>query len=416
MNVWYLNPYSGGPGVGMAFRSYHLARAFRTAGHDMTVITSSFHHLLDSPEPLEREFELDDVRYLTVPTRRYSGNGLGRILNMIDYARGVANLDALADQRLPIPDAIIVSSPHPFAFPGAHRLAHRLKCRLAYEVRDIWPLSLTEILGTPRAHPLVLALSLLERTAYRRSDLIASLLPGVGRHVEETIGRSRPFVWVPNGVVDGPTAHDASFSATGRQIRDQIRAWRSQGHVVAVFAGTIGPTTGVSLLVEGAARAVMKAGGDRLRVAIFGKGPHHAQVAKAARVIPGEVVRVWGPVCKSEAVALINESDFGYGGGLPHDRLYGYGTSQNKLMDYMQCGLPVVLPIKSYRNPVGESGAGVALDQATPETVAEAMLRLVALPASERRRLGQAGRDYVRAHYSWDVVVSRYVDALQGLR
>lgn len=413
MRLWYLNPYAGGPGVGNAFRPYRLGRAIRDAGHEMTVVTAAFHHLLDKPESLAPDFDLDGVRYLALPTRAYTGNGLGRILSMVDYAREVGKLGRRVGRDLERPDAIVVSSPHPFAYPTAYLLARRLKCAIVFEVRDIWPLSLTEILGTSRLHPLVLICGIIQKFAYARSDLVASLLPGVDRHVQEVLGRGRPFVWVPNGVMgnDAPRVPEASNTAVA--IAEQIRAWQAEGCVVGVFGGTIGPTTGVSLLVEAANIATRMSGGDRLRIVIFGKGPYQERVAAEARAIAGDVVRTFSSVAKDEAVALIAMADFGYAGCLPHDALYSYGTSLNKLMDYMQCGLPVVFPIRAYMDPVRESGAGIALDETTPDAVAEALVRLVNLDPADRRRLGQIGAQYARAHYDWNRIAGNYLVALE---
>lgn len=416
MRIWYLNPYAGGPNLGPAYRPYYLSRAWIRAGHEPIVVTSGFHHLLDEGAAVSQDLDILGVRYLALPTRRYRGNGLGRVLNMLDFARQVGGLSKRVGRDLDTPDALIVSSPHPFAFIPAYFLAQRLKCALVFEVRDLWPLSLQEILGTPAMHPFVMACRWIERFAYQHSDLVASLLPGVDRHIVETLGRERPFVWVPNGVDIDAVSDLKLRSETGRAIASQIDTWQKDGRIVGVFAGTIGPTTGVSLLVQAASLAALAPGGDRLAIIIFGKGTWQERVAQEARAVGSDIVRIYPSVSKEEAVALICKADFGYAGGMPHDKLYGYGTSQNKTMDYMQCGLPVIFPMTAYRDPVRESGGGLALDETSAAKVAEALLSFARMSSSERLRMGRAGAAYVRAHFDWNLIAANYVTALEATR
>mgnify|MGYP003351889569 CR=1 FL=1 len=47
---------------------------------------------------------------------------------------------------------------------------------LIFEVRDLWPSSLIEILNLKPWHPLVLGLSLIEKHAYRHAKQVVSLL------------------------------------------------------------------------------------------------------------------------------------------------------------------------------------------------------------------------------------------------
>ena len=81
------------------------------------------------------------------------------------------------------PQAIIYSSPAPYAFVVAAWLAKRYKAKLIFEVRDIWPDSLAEFVNLSPNNPLVWLAALIERFAYRRADHIASLLPLAAEHM-----------------------------------------------------------------------------------------------------------------------------------------------------------------------------------------------------------------------------------------
>ncbi|MCX8053345.1 MAG: glycosyltransferase WbuB, partial [Armatimonadetes bacterium] len=45
MHIVILNHYAGSPIHGMEYRPYYLAREWLKAGHDVTIVASSFSHL-----------------------------------------------------------------------------------------------------------------------------------------------------------------------------------------------------------------------------------------------------------------------------------------------------------------------------------------------------------------------------------
>jgi glycosyltransferase involved in cell wall biosynthesis len=222
MNIWYFNHYAGGPRIGKFIRAYHLSRAWAAEGHTATVFVARWHHLLERPEPLPPETIVDGMRYVALDARLYKGNGLHRILNMVDYCRSMRRLAGRED--LPPPDAIIVSSPHPFGILPAWFLARRHRAKLVFEVRDLWPLSVVELNGTSRWHPFVLLCALVERFAYRRSHLVASLLGGAEAHMRAHGLGPNKFAHLPNGIdpdrkpPDGPTSIVAAQAGTVGEV------------------------------------------------------------------------------------------------------------------------------------------------------------------------------------------------------
>lgn len=364
-------------------------------------------------QPADREVE--SVRYVTVPTRKYRGNGPGRIVNMLQYALRVARLHREVPDRLDAPDAIVVSSPHPFAYLSAWMLARRFRCRLAFEVRDLWPLSLKAILGLPVWHPLVLVCAGLERFAYRTADVVVALLPGADRYMSEIGVTPKRFYWAPNGVVEeGGQPQRTLTSELGRRAADAMDRWREEGRCIVIYAGTIGPPNGVDVLVEALGLLKGNAASPRLGVLILGKGVSAGAIGERIETLELEATTLSPAVSRGEALALMAKADMAYAGGRSLDAVYKYGTSVNKVMDYMMTGLPVVFPHYSYKGPISESGAGIQLDHGTPETVAEAIVQIARLSEAERREMGARGRRYVRVHFMWRDVAAGYVAALAG--
>ena len=177
--IWYCHHYAGSPSMGMSYRPYYLTKEFIQAGHNAYVISASYHHLLQKPKLQSKPVVMDmvdEVSFITLKVRKYLGNGLPRLLNMLGYARGFKRHFKKIEKITGKPDVIIVSSSHPFHFPTLKKIAKRYDAKIIFEVRDLWPLSLLELLKISKSHPMIKWLSRIERQAYQGSDAVVSLL------------------------------------------------------------------------------------------------------------------------------------------------------------------------------------------------------------------------------------------------
>lgn len=409
--IWYINHYSGGPGIGPAFRPFNLVRAWRAAGHDAAVITARFHHLLDENRSLPETMDVEGVPYFTVRVRQYSGNGLGRLLNMLDFTLNLRKLTRALPDGLPKPDVIIASSPHLFAFSSAALLARTYGARLVFEIRDLWPLSLIELAGLSRFHPFALACAVAERDALRRADVIASVLPRADRYLAEKGYGEKPFVWVPNGIAVRAPLTVAPECPTTQHAREILKAWKREGRVVFIHAGSMGPPNGLLELLDALDTQGARAYRDRFAVLLVGGGVLREEITRRAAHCPCRI-EVVGRIAKSNVATLIENSDIGYCGLAPRDNLYRFGVSLNKFADYMGGGLPCVLPVDPCGDPVSESGAGIAATAPDADALWSILARLIDLTDEERKSMGRKGRAYMQDKYDTTRIAERYLEAI----
>lgn len=415
MHIWYIHHYGGGPGVGIYDRPYQLARAWERQGHSATIFIASFHHLLEQHStPHSNGRLVDGVRYIGVPARLYSGNGLSRMLNIWDFSKNLYAAGRLYARDVPPPDAVIASSPHPFSIFAAYKLARQHGAKLIFEIRDIWPLSITEILGTSKLHPFVQMCAAAERFALNRADLVASVLPRADSYLADRGYGSKPFVWVPNGIAQSVPLKKIGFvSKEGREAADKIKEWRSQGRVIISYIGSIGIPNAVDLLLRAIAFGQENGEADGCGVAIIGKGNQLQELVRFAKEKKLSNVYFSGALPKEDAINILKYTDIGYAGLRNIESLFCYGISPNKIADYLNASLPVFLPIEPCGDPVSESGGGIARRVETPEAVWTALRELLLMPTEQRRLLGEKGRNYMAREYDYERIARRYIEAIE---
>jgi glycosyltransferase involved in cell wall biosynthesis len=396
--IWMINQYAGSPRHGMEYRHYQLAKALTEQGHRVFLISGTQSHLFTRPPQVSRPFTMetiDGVTYCWVAGPRYKGAiSIGRVLNMAAFA---LRLTRLPTDRLPRPEAILVSSPSLFPLPVAARWARRFGARLAFEVRDIWPLTLRELGGLSRRHPLVALMQWLEDYGYRTADEVISVLPAADGHMTARGMAPAKFSYLPNGIeLNGRSPGGPAPAA----VRDAIRP----GSFTVGFVGTLGRANVLETLID-AARLVAS---DDVQVVVVGHGPERDQLMARAADVPN--VTFVGPIPKRDVAATVELFDACYV-GYRRSPLYRFGVSPNKLYEYMAVGRPVLFAVDAANQPVQEADCGRTVAPEDPEALADAIRSLAACSETELARLGANARAYVARRHDY----GRLAEELAGI-
>lgn len=372
-----------------------------------------YHHLLFPGVEPETEFSLDGIQFVALKARKYEGNGFRRVLNMLDYCRSMLAL--IGTKKFDRPDVIIVSSPHPFGiFPG-WILAKRYRARLVFEVRDLWPLSLIKINGSNKWHPFVVASALAERFAHARSDLFASLLAGGRRYAVERGLRQMPFVHVPNGVSPNRDTPQPPVSISGKSVSDQLDRWRSEKRMLIVHPGAQGRPNGLERLLVAVDILNRRGLSKEVGVLLLGEGARTDELVELAEKLKVENVVFCPTLPHREASFLVGKCDVGYAGGNDIPDVYRYGVSFNKLLEFMICGLPILLPVAAEGDPVTEAGCGLVVGGSNEEGIANAISTLISLGEAGRYEMGRRGQLYALENLTYDRIARRYIEALEAV-
>jgi glycosyltransferase involved in cell wall biosynthesis len=409
VNILYLNHYAGSPALGMEYRPYYLAREWVRGGHRVEMVAASFSHVRSS-QPAPGVQVIDGITYRFHATPRYVGNGVGRVKNIAAFLRAVwaDTARTVGESR---PDVVIASSTYPMDIWVARRIARRAGAKLVFEVHDLWPLSPIELSGMSPWHPFALLCQAAEDAAYRDADVVISMLPKVHAHMASRGLDLKKLYIVPNGITldewegEPPPLRDDVAQALAA-VRGRSHADRR--HTLVGYAGSMGLPNALDTLLDAAALL------REQPVSFVLVGGGHEQARLAARVqregLAGRVCFL-PPIPKAQVPAFLAAIDIAYI-GWQRVPIYRFGIAPNKLMDYLMARVPVLHAVEAGNDPVAEAGAGLTVAPESPAAVAEGLLKLAALPADERRAMGERGRAFVLAHHTYPVLARRFLQAL----
>lgn len=391
--LWILNHYGGSPQHGMVFRSYHLAKALKAQGVETTLFSSAYSHVLHTPPQIQKSYQreiLDGIQYIWVRNFSYTkSNSLGRVWNMLYMS---LKLLVYPYFKQPRPDSILISSPSPFLFMNAWFWSKLTGAQLLFEVRDIWPLTLEEMSGLSRYHPLILWMRFLEKWAYKSSDWVVSVLPHADRHMIPSGLKPEKFVYIPNGVEIQKNAEAAQDADAAHHVELNAR----DGHFYMGYCGTLGIANNLDLLVEAA--ALLR--DENIVFCLLGNGPLKGELQARVAELQLQNVEFYDAVPKSAVSQFLDSMDACFI-SLKDKALFRFGVSPNKLFDYMQAGKPILYCINSGNHPVTAAQCGLEIQEQSPQAVAKAVQQLKALSTEERQQMGQNAQHYVQAEHEY---------------
>ncbi len=399
MRILMLAHFAGSPRHGMVYGHYYLAREWVRLGHEVTIVAAAFAHTRHRQPDCARltcEEWIDGIRYRWLRVPPYTPQDrLGRVLNILSFTMRVAVL------RTEPVDVVILSCHFPLPIFAALRIARRDQAALVFEVRDLWPLTLIELGGASRRNPLIQLMQWAEDTAYRRADLVVSVLPNAKDYMTEHGLDPTKFLFVPNGVDLASQSDRRPLPEAHRDILDQLRR---TGRFLVGYSGRIGLANALHSLIDAAALD------PEVQVVVLGAGSHAASLARQAQALGiQERVTFLPPVDRSQVNDFLSRMDVLYV-GLQRQPLFRFGVSPTKLHEYMLAAKPVLYAIDAPGDIVAESGAGVSCRAEDPAAIAAAIQRLRELPNAELARMGQRGQAWVQAHRDYRVLARRFLD------
>ena len=399
--IWYISKYVAPPGKGSAGgRGYLLMKEFARLGYKSVIITSDSNQLAQVPamDQPYLEQEVDGISIWWVRTLKYQiAKSARRILSWIDFEW---RLFLLPKDALPKPDVIVASSLSLLTVLNGFWLRKKFGCRLILEIRDIWPLTITEEGGFSLYNPFVVGLAWVERLGYRYADAIVGTMPNLREHVANVLGSEKSVMCIPMGV-------DNSMLVESLDVPEDYDAkYLPKGKFVVAHAGTIGITNALDTFLD---CAKSLAGNVVIHFLVVGDGDLREHYLAKYGYLPNLTFAPKVP--KQMVQAVLAKCDLLYF-SVHVSAVWRFGQSLNKVIDYMLSGKPIVASYTGYPSMINEAECGTYVPAGDVAALRSEVLRYSLLPESERNVMGARGRDWILAHRNYAELAREYLAIL----
>lgn len=388
------------------FRINDIARSLRDQGIEVEILTGKPNY------PAGQVFDgyqaqgcvqetFDGMPVHRVPLRPRGRGAIGLARNYLSFIlNGAVFAPRLLRGRTF--DAIFVYATSPVlqALPALY-VGWRKKTPVAVWVQDLWPESLSAT-GYVKNRHLLKAVEYVVRYIYKRTTLLLvqseAFFAPVGK-----LAPSTPIRYYPNSV-------DDSFA---KPVTGPVEALTGLGEGFSVmFAGNIGSAQAVEVIVEA---ATLLAAQSDIHFVVVGDGSRRDWMLKEVEArgltnvhLPGRFPSERMPGFMQQASALLVT--------LADEAIFA-ATVPNKVQAYMAAGRPIIASMNGEgARLVLAAGAGVAAPAEDAAALADAIMKLRAMPATMRDQMGANGRAYYRANFDHDTLVSDLIRHLQSMR
>ena len=398
--VWIINQHASTPELGIGGRHYYLAKELAKQNHKVYLIAASYTHLLREEKKMSSEYVIETITegfefvWIKMPT--YVGaHNKRRALSWFEFSLKLLKLPKVISER---PDSILYSSPSLIPFLGAQYLAKKFNAKLAFEVRDIWPLTFTELGNYSPRHPFIRFMQWVEDRAYRDADVVFSNLSNAVEHmVERGMDRTK-FVWVPNGVNLVECDNPEPLSADMQSVIPNDK-------FLVGYVGTLGLTNALESYI-GAASLLQD--DHTIHFLLVGNGKDKAKLLKQAKGLAN--LTFFDAIPKLQVQSLLARFDVCYI-SQTKSRLYRFGISPMKLPEYMLARKPI-LHSTDFEKLVETLNMGLVVPAEDPHVVADAILRIKSMSKEAQKIMGENSRAYALENYDYAKLAEKLALAL----
>jgi len=411
LNILYINHYAGSMKHGMEFRPYYLSREWIKKGHKVRIVTADFSHLRFNNPDEKKDFEIeiiDGIEYQWIHTGKYESNGAKRAITMFQFCYKLyMNAKKIANDFKP--DVVITSSTYPLdSFPG-RKIANIVKAKYIHEAHDIWPLTLTELMGMSKFNPFVITMAIAEKYVYKKSDHVVSVLPNSWKHMlKKGLQSKEKFTHIPNGIVMDDWENPQPVPDEHQEL---FKSLKNQGKKIVCYLGTHGPTNALDTLIEVAQRS----NDATIAYVLVGKGSQKDRLRKKAE--NDKNIYFLPPVSKLSVPTILSMADILYigflcGGTPKSSMIYKYGVSMNKLYDYMMSGKPIIHAVDASNSDVDDAKCGISIEPCNSSELERALKQLFSMTPEEAKIMGENGKKAVIEKYNYKALADRFLEIL----
>lgn len=407
MNIIYISKYFNAPSDSeTGSRGFHLCRELTRLGHEVKVLASKPPHIYGDTR-LNKVFNknlFEKLEVIFIKTINFlKKRSASRIISWIEFE--IKCIYFIATQKNK-PDLIISSSLSLLSILTGLIFKTFYKVKVIFEVRDIWPLSAIEIGGFSKFNPLILLLSAVEKLGYKYSDAIVGTMPNLSEHVKSIVKKHPPVYCIPMGISE---EHEKTLNQTQKNNPDVDFDFIPSKKFIVGYAGAFGAANALHYFLDAAKdlestniHFVFVGEGD-LKIAFKEKYEHLPNITIGPRLKKHDVPRF---LKKCDLLTFATNPA----------KIYKYGHSVNKVIDYMLAGKPCLGIYDGHDEMITKANCGFLLKDKNAKDIANKIHKISQLPPIKLNEMGENGKIWVESNRKFSTLGKEYDQILASLK
>lgn len=391
MKIAIICIYADLPNQGYSTKLYYIANYLQKLGCDVEFIHSgNGYNFTDAAVSAPKKEAGLKITKLKTLSYGFASQKFRRVLAWLLFECRVLFHCLFAKRK----DIYLVSSPSILSLATGVILKKLKRSQLVIDVRDIWPLTLTEEAGYQRENKLIRLMDYIERKSGQEAGLIMSSIPRLGDYYKEELDIEKPFCFMP-------ICRDEEIA-----VKPDGKRLSKPANPNALTIGYIGSMGASNNLESFIATIEQLQHRKDIYFVIYGKGSYFDDYHR--RIAHFDNVTFHESVPRSMVNQVYGQFDVGYV-SCHESQIWKYGQSLNKILSYMENRKPIIVayPDFGHRSMIDEANCGSFIETNSTDSLAREILRYAAMDHQAIQEMAERGYQWVNAHRSYEPHVTR---------
>ena len=394
-NIWCISKYASPESYGPSTKLYNTAM-YLSNFYNVTLISSNANQKANYP-PSKLSVNIERIkllRHVWINLSKFNkSRSFKRLFGWFMFDRYVAKLPKKLDE---IPDIILISSLPLTTIRWALFMKKRYGVKIIFEVRDIYPLTLTEM-GYSKLNPLVMYFAYLEKIGYKYSDLIVGTMSQLSIHVEKILGYKKETFYSPIGL--SPLFQHNSAKKLDLGIHSS--------KIIIGYIGSIGVANNLDTFIE-----VINefSPNNQVHFLIVGDGEFSEEYKKKT----GSNCTFYGQISPGDVHIALNTCDMLYFSS-SNSLVMQYGQSLNKLKEYLAAGKPIIASYSGFLEDHFKD-AGIFHSKINDSVSLMNQIRnILTINKEEIEKLSIKNKEISAKYYNYETINENYLSEIKRL-
>jgi hypothetical protein len=214
------------------------------------------------------------------------------------------------------------------------------------------------------------------------------------------------FFHIPNGFSNDE--FDSAEMHLPQEHEDLLKKIKSESKLIIGYTGGFELSNALIFFVS---ISNYFANDDHISFVLVGNGTCKNELVEKVRINGQKNIHFLPSVSKSLIPAILTQFDILYAGGVK-SILHSYGTSFNKITDYMLAEKPIIFAVDEPNSLVEKVGCGIRIQAENETELVNAIKFLSELSVEERNAMGVKGRDYALKELNYTSLAKKFIEAI----